>query len=79
MDLDYFLVGDESSPVPVADAGFPTDKNGCGRQWNGNLTLDASGSTDANDDIVSYAWFLENGDKIGEGPQLEFEAAIGGL
>lgn len=78
MDLDYFLIGDESSPVPVANAGFQQVKMDLDGDGVETFTLDASGSTDANDDIVSYTWYLQNGDVAGEGLQLTFEAAIGG-
>ena len=78
MDLDYFLVGDENSPVPVANAGFQQvkmDVNGDGVE---TFTLDASGSTDTNGDIISYTWFLEDGMIAGEGLQLNFELVVGG-
>ena len=78
MDLDYFLVGDESSPVPLADAGFQQVKMDVDGNGLETFTLDASGSTDANNDIVSYTWFLDDGTKVGEGPQLSYEVAIGG-
>ena len=80
MDLDYFTVQTESVPstLPKADAGLEQikmDEDGDGLE---TFTLDASGSTDGNDDIVSYTWYSEDGTAFGAGEQVNFEGAIGG-
>lgn len=80
MDLDYFLIGDDVNPAPSANAGLQQvimDVDGNGTE---TVILDASASTDPNNDIVSYTWFYENGDVAitGQNPVLTFEAAIGG-
>jgi hypothetical protein len=78
MDLDYFLIGSETSPSPIANAGFQQvrmDVDGDGME---TFIIDASGSIDPNDDIVSYTWFSEDGTVLGTGEKLTYEAAIGG-
>lgn len=78
MDLDYFLVGGESGPAPIAVAGLQQvnmDVDGNGKE---TFILDASASTDPNGDIVCYTWYCENGEVAGVGPQLAYEVAIGG-
>ena len=55
--------------VPVADAGGPYNIS-----EGGGVTLDASGSSDADLDTLTYSWDLNNnatyGDAIGESPTL---------
>ncbi|MBC7878934.1 MAG: PKD domain-containing protein, partial [Anaerolineales bacterium] len=45
----------ETNQPPVADAGGPYTVD-----WGATLTLDASGSTDPNNNIASYEWDLDN-------------------
>ncbi|WP_051907913.1 CBM35 domain-containing protein [Flavimarina sp. Hel_I_48] len=78
MDLDYFLVGLETSPAPIANAGFQQVKMDVDGDGMETLILDASASSDPNDDIVSYTWFSENGDTLGTGEQLSYTATLGG-
>ncbi len=78
MDLDYFIIGSESSPAPIANAGFQQVKMDVDGDGLETFTLDASASTDSNNDIVSYKWISENGDILGTGKQFAYEAPIGG-
>ncbi len=77
MGIDYFIVDTETSPAPIADAGSQQVKMDVDGDGMETFILDASASTDPNDDIVSYTWYLENGQVAGTGIQLEHEVAIG--
>ena len=77
MDFDYFIIDTETSPAPIADAGSQQVKMDVDEDGVETFIVDASASTDPNDDIVSYTWYLENGEVAGTGIQLEHEVAIG--
>lgn len=79
MDLDYFLVQTEDIPdtLPIAEAGAEQVKMDVDGDGMEAFTLDASGSTDPDDSIVSYTWYTDSATAIGSGVQIPFEASIG--
>lgn len=78
MFIDYFIVNSESNSPPTADAGAPQVKMDTDLNGYEVFTLDASASTDINDDIVSYNWYLANGTLLGTGAQIQYQANMGG-
>jgi hypothetical protein len=66
--------------TPVADAGDDMTVE-CTSNGGTAVRLDGSGSTDADNDIVLYEWFLDFGlateTKLGEGVQLDTTLALG--
>ncbi len=70
------IVKEGSQSAPVANAGSDqtiTDTNNDGSE---SVTLDGSGSTDADNDIASYEWF-EGQQSLGTGVNLSINLALG--
>lgn len=76
MDFDYFLVDTETSPNPIADAGSQQVQMDVDGDGMATFTLNASATTDPNDDIVSYTW-REGSQVVGTGVEIEYEATMG--
>ncbi len=75
--ITTFVYRDSLNMIPDVDAGsdlFITDTDNSG---NESVTLNASGSTDADGKIISYLW-KENGDTIATGvtPTVDFTTGI---
>ncbi|MEH6406398.1 MAG: CBM35 domain-containing protein [Leeuwenhoekiella sp.] len=76
MDIDYFSIDNEISPSPIADAGPEQVKMDIDGDGLATFTLDASATTDPNDDIVSYLW-SSGTTVIGNGIQVQYEGNMG--
>jgi hypothetical protein len=72
------IAGTVENTPPDADAGADRTVE-CTGPSGADVTLDATGSTDRENNIVSYGWFLHTraGDDLGSGPTLTLHQAIG--
>jgi PKD repeat protein len=77
-DVTITVVATDDPVPPVAYAGEDQRVVDDDYDFWADVTLDGSGSTDADGTIVEWRWFETlNGNQIGTGETLEFEFAVG--
>ncbi len=76
--VHVFATGDVENTPPVADVDTSSTVE-CTSPDGAEITLDATPSTDREDNVVSYGWYLGGrvGPNVGLGPELTTQQALG--